>query len=56
MIDHGMPEWFAAELVGFQAATAAGHAAAMSTDAQTILGRPPRSFDDFARDYASAFE
>lgn len=55
MIDHGMPEWLATELVGFQAATAAGRTAGMSTDTQTILGRPPRTFDDFARDYASAF-
>ena len=56
MLDRGMPEWLATELVGFQAAVAAGRAAGISTDVETVLGRPPRTFDDFARDYAAAFE
>jgi len=38
-----------------QVATASGHFAAVSGDVEAVLGRSPRSFDDFARDYAEAF-
>ncbi len=53
----GAPGWFAKEVAdiygrGFYGAGGG----AQTTDAvQTLLGRPPRRFDEFVRDYADAF-
>jgi uncharacterized protein YbjT (DUF2867 family) len=54
----GFPAWFAREVAdiygrGFYRAGEGGY----TTDAvQSLLGRPPRRFDDFVRDYADAFD
>ena len=32
-----------------------GRGAYTTNDIETLLGRPPRAFADFARDYADAF-
>ena len=55
MLRAGRPEWLADDLVAMQVATASGLLAAVSGDVEAVLGRSPRSFDDFARDYAEAF-
>jgi uncharacterized protein YbjT (DUF2867 family) len=52
------PAWFAREAAdiygrGFYRA---GQGAFTTDAVQTLLGRPPRRFDDFVRDYAEAFE
>jgi uncharacterized protein YbjT (DUF2867 family) len=51
----GMPAWLVEDMLGFQSAIAAGGAGGVSGDVERILGRKPRSFDDFAHDYAAAF-
>jgi len=38
-----------------QRLTAEGDAAWVSGDIATLIGRPPRSFEQFLSDYASAF-
>ena len=55
MLGAGMPKWLADDLVTIQVDTASGLLAAVSGDVEAVLGRSPRGFDDFARDYAEAF-
>jgi len=54
-IGSGVPEFYADALVDLQRYYAAGKAAALTPDVEKVLGRKPRNFDDFARDYAEAF-
>lgn len=56
LIQGGMPEWLAADLVRWNEEFGAGHAATVSHAVSEITGRPARSFDQFALDYADAFE
>jgi uncharacterized protein YbjT (DUF2867 family) len=51
----GIPAAYADDIVVFQAAIAAGRSGEVTGDVEAVLGRPARSFDDFARDYAAAF-
>jgi uncharacterized protein YbjT (DUF2867 family) len=51
----GVPEFYADALVDLHRYYAAGKAAALTADVEKVLGRKPRNFDDFARDYAEAF-
>jgi hypothetical protein len=55
MIGAGLPEWLADDMVTLHASIAGGSSAAISPDVEKILGRAPRPFEDFARDYADAF-
>ena len=55
MIDGGMPEWFAVNLVQLFGFLRAGAAEATTSTARDLLGREPRSFAEFARDHAGAF-
>ncbi|GAB3457986.1 NAD(P)H-binding protein [Streptomonospora sediminis] len=48
-LDAGMPESFAAALVGVDTAIAAGREDRVTDTVQRLTGRPPRSFADFAR-------
>jgi len=54
-VGSGVPEFYADALVDLQKYYSAGKAAAVTSDVEKILGRKPRNFDDFARDYADAF-
>ena len=55
MLETGMPEWDAQALAEIQALFATGTYAEVTPDLEQLLGRRPRSFADFARDYANVF-
>jgi uncharacterized protein YbjT (DUF2867 family) len=57
LVPAGVPPWFAQEIVdiygrGFYGE---GKGAYTTDDVAKLLGRPPRRYEDFARDYADAF-
>jgi uncharacterized protein YbjT (DUF2867 family) len=52
----GMPQWQAEGLAEDYAHYDRGEAGAVSTDVQQVIGTNARSVDDFARDYADAFQ
>jgi uncharacterized protein YbjT (DUF2867 family) len=56
MRDAGMPEWDAHAVVELYGYFATGAAAGVTGTVETILGRPPISFAQFAREHASAFQ
>lgn len=51
----GFPAWQLAGLIEDYAHYARGEAAEIITGVVEATGKPPRTFDDFAKDYASAF-
>ncbi|PCE34315.1 SDR family oxidoreductase [Burkholderia ubonensis] len=52
MRDAGVDAWSIDTLMSLSRLIAAGHAAAVSADVQTLLGRAPVSFERFVEDYA----
>ncbi len=55
MIRAGLPEPVAAMNAQALSLTAAGDAAWLTEDVPSLLGRPARSFGQFATDFAAAF-
>src|SRR4029077_17225426 len=55
MLDVGLPENVAEDNANAVALMAEGDRDYVTSDTATILGRPPRSFEQFATDYAAAF-
>ena len=55
MLDVGLPENVAEDNARAVALMAEGDCDYVTNDVATILGRPPRSFEQFATDYAAAF-
>jgi hypothetical protein len=55
LIKVGLPVWQADGLIEDYAHYSRGEAAEVTTGVQDATGRPPRSFDYFANDYAHAF-
>jgi len=55
MVAQGIPPWFVEDLLRLMEVFAAGYAATVSPDVKNVLGRAPGSFDQFARDFARAF-
>jgi len=55
MIQHGVPEWYADSLLELYAGARAGYAAKLTDTVEKILGRKPRTFQQFAQDNASRF-
>jgi len=51
----GIPDWQADGVIEDYAHYSRGEAAAVATGVQDATGKPPRSFAEFARDYARAF-
>jgi len=51
----GVPDWQADGLIEDYAHYSRGEASEVATGVLEATGKPPRSFDDFARDYAPAF-
>jgi uncharacterized protein YbjT (DUF2867 family) len=51
----GMPEFIAEALVELYAERRAGKESNVSTQTDKLLGRPPRSFQAFAKRHASVF-
>ncbi len=56
MKNMGMPGWLAHVLAEFQETVATGAYADTTGTVAQILGRPARSFDEFASDFAGAFK
>jgi uncharacterized protein YbjT (DUF2867 family) len=52
----GAPGWMVDAMMELNAVDKAGYAAGTTKDAETVLGRKPRTFDEFARDNASAWK
>ncbi len=55
MLASGMPAWNAQVLTDLYQVFAQGEAAQVTNAIEEVTGKPPRSFAEFARDYASAF-
>ena len=55
MIRAGLPEAIARMNAQAFSLIADGDGAWLSDDVESLLGRPPRSFEEFLRDYANAF-
>jgi uncharacterized protein YbjT (DUF2867 family) len=55
MLDVGLPENVAEDNARAVALMAEGDCDYVTNDVAAILGRPPRSFEQFATDYAAAF-
>ena len=55
MLDVGLPENVAEDNASAVALMAKGDCDYVTSDVATSLGRPPRSFEQFATDYAAAF-
>lgn len=56
MLQAGMPEWNARAVTDLYRVFASGTYARTTDTVARLLGRPPRSFEQFARDHAGAFE
>lgn len=55
LVDLGLPAWQADGLLEEFGMYRRGEASEVESGVREALGRPPRSFDEFARDYASLF-
>jgi uncharacterized protein YbjT (DUF2867 family) len=55
MIQHGLPEWYADALSELYAGAKAGYAAKVTDTVEKVLGRKPRTLQQFAQDHATKF-
>jgi hypothetical protein len=55
MLAVGLPENVAEDNANAVGLMATGDCDYVTDDVATVLGRPPRSFEQFVKDYASAF-
>jgi hypothetical protein len=55
LLSVGLPHWQVDGLIEDYAHYRRGEASSIASGVQDATGSPPRSFDSFARDYASAF-
>jgi uncharacterized protein YbjT (DUF2867 family) len=51
----GLPGWLVDRLIELNVMMAAGHAAGVTDDVATLIGRQPRTFEQFAADHRAAF-
>jgi uncharacterized protein YbjT (DUF2867 family) len=56
LLGAGLPEWSANALIDLQQLYRSGGASAVTNDVEQILGRKPRSFEQFSRDHAEVFQ
>ena len=56
ILSGGMPEWSADALLDLQRLYREGKASLLTDDVERLTGRKPITFDQFARDYAFAFQ
>lgn len=56
MVQGGMPEWLADDLVVLEGIFAEGGGAEITGDVEEITGRAPRTFAAFVREYRTAFQ
>ena len=55
MLQAGVPEWSANALLDLERFYREGRASQVEPTVQQLTGRPPQTFEQFARDYAAAF-
>jgi uncharacterized protein YbjT (DUF2867 family) len=55
LLQMGLPRWLVEDMIVLCASFREGYGAAVSTAVRDVTGRPPRTFGEFARDYASVF-
>lgn len=55
LLQAGLPDWFADDLLALNAILNAGHAATPTDVVATVAKKEPIRFDQFARDHAAAF-
>lgn len=55
LLSYGVPPWIVDMLVEYGQAYASGWGDFTTDDFEEVVGRPPRSIDDFIRDHAEAF-
>lgn len=55
MREAGMPDWHAGAIGELQSHFAIGHHGQVTPDLESVLKRPPNTFEQFARDYCAAF-
>jgi len=55
LLARGIPEWLVGAMVEVMAHAREGNADGVSDTVGKITGKPPHSFDDFAREFASVF-
>ena len=51
----GLPGWLVDRLIELNTMMAAGHAAGVADEVATLLGRQPRTFEQFAAEHRAAF-
>jgi uncharacterized protein YbjT (DUF2867 family) len=56
MLENGMPDWFADDLLKLAEVFAAGHASEVVPTVEQVTGTKARSFDQFVKDFADAFK
>jgi uncharacterized protein YbjT (DUF2867 family) len=56
LVGAGLPEWSANAMIDLQQLYRNGGASAVTNDVEQVLGRKPRSFEQFSRDHASVFQ
>jgi uncharacterized protein YbjT (DUF2867 family) len=56
LLGAGLPEWSANALIDLQQLYRNGGASAVTNDVEQVLGRKPRSFEQFSRDYKASFQ
>jgi uncharacterized protein YbjT (DUF2867 family) len=56
MVGMGLAEWLANSLCEFYQAGVVEQAAQCTRDVQQVLGRAPKSFDDWSREFSAAFK
>ena len=56
LLGAGLPEWSVDALIDLQQLYNNGGASAVTSDVEQVLGHKPRSFEQFSRDYISAFQ
>jgi uncharacterized protein YbjT (DUF2867 family) len=54
LVEAGLPEWLADDLVAIDGFVAQGHGAEPNGEVETLTGRPARTFGTFATEYAVA--
>ncbi|HYY17042.1 MAG TPA: SDR family oxidoreductase [Gammaproteobacteria bacterium] len=55
LLETGMPEWYVEVQMDFHAALREGGASIVTDTVESVTGKPPRSFEQFAREHAALF-
>jgi uncharacterized protein YbjT (DUF2867 family) len=55
LLETGMPEWYVEVQMDFHAALREGGASIVTDAVESVTGKPPRSFEQFAREHAALF-